>query len=105
LARIASIEEPNETLICSFRERVKNREFAIRWVQASDLEQFLKLACEIKNADYGLEPSDALIIAQSLVDAKCRGLLTFDGDMMASVGVKDVVRKHRAGFVITDKPP
>lgn len=103
--RIVSLGEPNETLLCNLYERVKGGEFTVCWVQGSDFEQFFKLANEIKDADYELEPSDALIIAQGLVDAKCRGLLTFDGPMMDSVGLKNVIKKHRPQFVVTDKPP
>jgi hypothetical protein len=103
--RIVSLGESNETLLCNLYERVKSRQFAICWVQRSDIAKFLGLVDEVRNADYQLEPSDTLIIAQSLVDAKCRGLLTFDGPMMDSVGLKNVIKKHRPQFVVTDKPP
>ena len=48
-ARIASIDEPNDSLICSLYHRIKDKEFTICWVDRPELTQFLKLIDEIRN--------------------------------------------------------
>jgi hypothetical protein len=103
-ARIASIDEPNDTLICNLYHRIKDKEFTICWVERSELRQFLKLVDDIRTAVDRIQPSDVLIVAQSMVDARCRGLLTFDGEMIDSVRLKDVISKNRPGFIVTDDP-
>lgn len=103
-ARVASLREDNETLMCSLYHRIKDKEFTICWVENSELAQFLKLVAEIRNADDAIQPSDVLIVAQSMVDTRCRGLLTFDGEMLSSGKLTDVITKNRAGFIVTDDP-
>jgi len=62
---------------------------------------------QIKREERGIGATDVLIVAYSIVDRWCRGLLTFDQNLINSRGLKDLVSKHvkdRKGYIISDEP-
>lgn len=74
-------------------------------MQSSDLSQFSQTITEIRGEDHLIDPTDVLIAAQSMIDIDCVGLLTFDGAMIDSAGLRKIGDRRRKGFIITDNPP
>ena len=57
---------------------------------------------------YCVEATDVLIVAYSLVDRRCKGLLTFDQNLIDSRSLKELIdecAQDRKGYTITDQPP
>jgi len=73
----------------------------------TDLVSYIK--GKIKGAkDRGIDGTDVLILAYSIVDRECRGLVTFDEALINSKSLKDLVKdrvKDRKTYTITDRPP
>ncbi|MCJ7457080.1 hypothetical protein MUP07_10155 [Candidatus Bathyarchaeota archaeon] len=105
LARVVVRDKNDEALLCNlFRRAKENQEFTICGVQNDDLTQFVQLVGELRNEEHLIETTDVLITAQSMIDMRCVGLLTFDVGIIGSKGIEKVRDRHRKGFVITDNP-
>ena len=106
LVRVVVRDKNDETLLCNlFRRAKENQEFTICGVQDDDLSRFSQTIAEIRGEDYLIDSTDVLITAQSIIDTECVGLLTFDGTVIDSAGLKKIADRHRNGFIITDNPP
>ena len=71
------------------------------------LGRFTDLVNRIKKRDPYIEAMDVLIVAYSMIDKKCRSLLTFEGKLINSRSLKDLIFEHiqdRKGYTITDRP-
>lgn len=96
----------NENMLANFFASVEGGEFAVCRVEASELIQFLDLIPKIRSKENRAEVTDALIIAQSMSDGISRGLLTFDGKLLDSRGLTEVISENLGGrkFRITEDP-
>lgn len=69
--------------------------------------RYTYLSHKIRNADNRIGCTDVFIVAHSMTDIDCKGLLTFDRDILTSMGIPKVIDKHiqnRKHFRITDDP-
>jgi len=86
---------------------IGDRTFAVCLLDKQHLGRYADLVNKIRTADPYIDSTDVLVVAHSMVDKECRGLLTFDGQVITSMGLKGVINQHlkdRKSFKITDDP-
>jgi hypothetical protein len=91
---------------CLRREIVKEK-IVVGHVADEDLRHYSNLIREIRKADKVPESCDVRILAFSLGDRNCQGLLTFDRGLIESVGLRRYAVKHAGAkrkYVITENP-
>lgn len=84
-----------------------SRGFEVFRLDRRGIGRFTDLVNMIKRKDRYIEPTDVLILAYSIADRDCRGLLTFERKLIDSKSLKDLIGKHaqdRKRFTITDYP-
>jgi predicted nucleic acid-binding protein len=77
-------------------------------LDAKRLGRFTDLVNRIKKKERYIEATDVLIVAYSIVDRRCKGLLTFDQNLINSRSLKELIdecAQDRKGYTITDQPP
>jgi len=96
----------NQNMLCTFYDLVRQGDFIIRCVENSELSQISKMMDEIRAKDFVIHPADVIITSHSIVDQTCCGLLTFEGDLANSSGIKEVLETHfpKRKFMIVDDP-
>lgn len=76
-------------------------------VKEEDLMLYSNLIPQVRKADKLFESSDVRILAFSMADKDCRGLLTFERKLIDSAGIRRFIAKQvnfKKGHVITDDP-
>ncbi|MEM2011728.1 MAG: hypothetical protein QXE69_08260 [Nitrososphaerota archaeon] len=80
--------------------------FEIAWPSREEFNVFCEIIDKLSDEDQRLESMDCLIVALALANPDCRGLLTFDKNLINNKVVlklsKRVVRKR--DFLVTDDP-
>ena len=77
-------------------------------LRKEEMKRFVDLLNRLRSRrepGHAPEPTDCMIVAYSMADKKSRGLLTFDGKLIQSRRIKDVVERHlkdRKRFEVTD---
>ena len=105
LIMVVARDRPTSSIVDNLFTRVKSKDFSVCEVTLSELPAYSTLANAIRQEDYEIEPTDALIIAHSMADAQCRGLLTFENKLIQSEGITRARAKHLKGrkYTITSK--
>jgi hypothetical protein len=88
------------------RELGKGR-LVVRHVGEKDLMHYSNLVPKIWKADRLLESTDVRIIALSIADRECRGLLTFEKKLIESAGLRKFIAKEvtfKKSYLISDDP-
>jgi len=80
--------------------------FETSYLKREHLCYFVKLMHKLSEKDPMLESMDCMIVAFSLADPQCVGLLTFDANLHSNRAIQDVLRETFTDrdFVITDDP-
>lgn len=76
-------------------------------VKEEDLTLYSNLIPKIRKADQRLESSDIRILAFSMADRDCRGLMTFDRKLIESTGLRKFITREvtfKKEHLITDDP-
>ncbi len=76
-------------------------------VKERDLRHYSNLVPKVRGADRYLESTDVRILAMSMADRDCRGLLTFEGKLIENPGLLKFIAKEmtfKKNYLITDDP-
>jgi hypothetical protein len=76
-------------------------------VKRDDLRLYSNLVPKIWNADRYLEATDVRILAMSMADRGCGGLLTFEGKLIGNPSLLRFIAREvtfKKGYLITDDP-
>jgi hypothetical protein len=96
------------SLLCALYGLLRSGEgMALCYVERSHIGRFCDLVNRIRTKDTYLKPGDCLILAHAMSDKDCSGFLTFDGEIIRSVGLKNVIReclRDRKKFEIANEP-
>jgi hypothetical protein len=87
---------------------INQKSISICNIPMKRLGRFVDLVSKIKSKNQRIDSNDILILACSISDKECKGLLTFDQELIYSKEIDYVVRSHvsdRKNFTITDRPP
>jgi hypothetical protein len=88
-------------------KELRKGKLGVRHVEERDLMLYSNLIPKIRKADRLLESSDVRILALSMADRECRGLLTFERKLIESAGLRRFIDREvnfKKGYFITDDP-
>lgn len=86
---------------------IEDETFQVHSLEESCIGQLGALASRIRQDDNRIEPMDVFIVAHSFIDVECRGLLTFERNLIDSLGLKRMIDASPAPknrFQITSMP-
>lgn len=96
-------------LLTDLADFIEDGKLEVCYVEAHKVGRYtdllLKVRHEVQGEDVG--STDVLILAHCMTDIDCKGLLTFDDDILTSKGIKKVLQEHvrnRRRPIITDDP-
>lgn len=95
------------SLLTELYDLCRTNRIEIYHLDKEGLGRFTDLVNRIRGRERYIEATDTLIVAYSIADKECRGLLTFDRNLIDSKYLKDLIAKHvrdRKGYTITDQP-
>lgn len=61
------------------------------------------VALELMNRDHHLKPTDALIVAQALVDEESEWLITTDGSLLDNRAILEIIEEKGSKLKISDR--
>ena len=70
---------------------IEDQTFQVCALEESCIGQLGNLVSRIRQDDNRIEPMDVFIVAHSLIDMECRGLLTFERKQIDSLGLKQII--------------
>ena len=88
-------------------ELIRKGDIDVSSVDKQRLGRFADMVNKVRKGDPYIEPTDVLIVARSIADKECKGLLTFERKLLESKGLKKVTGKHtqdRKAYSITEDP-
>jgi hypothetical protein len=86
---------------------VTKERLVIGHVTKEDLMRFSNIIAQIRRVDKYPESTDVRIVAYSMADKDCQGLLTFERKLIESAGLKRFITDHvkfKRSYSITDDP-
>jgi hypothetical protein len=105
--KVAIRDRYKESVIMDFVRRGQQEHFKICPIGNFDIPLFSQLVAEIRTEESWIEPTDVLIIAQSMATTNCVGLLTFENKLIHNetlLYIRDNRLEQKENFVITDYP-
>jgi predicted nucleic acid-binding protein len=103
--KVAARDGYRDEVIVEFYDSLRRNRYEITGVAPSDTDGFVELSKELRGVEGYIGQTDVLIVAHSMVDAECMGLLTFADDLISNPTIDAVKRKRvNREFVITSDP-
>lgn len=87
--------------------QLKEEEIVVGHVQPDDLRHYSSMVAKIHTADSYLESTDVRILAMSITNRECIGLLTFEGKLLGNPALLKFITEEvnfKKGHLITDDP-
>jgi len=90
-----------------FASLIQKKQLKIVHVREDEFRHFARILIDVRKADRELETNDVRIIAHSMVDRECRGLLTFERKLIESRTLKEFIAtkvRFKKRYSVTDNP-
>jgi hypothetical protein len=86
---------------------LQEEKIAVGHVEPDDLRHYSSMVAKIHRVDRYLESTDVRILAMSITDRRCMGLLTFEGKLLGNPALLKFIANEvnfKKGHLITDDP-
>jgi predicted nucleic acid-binding protein len=86
---------------------IAEEKIVVGHVKLEDLRHYSSLVAKVSGVDSYLESTDVRILAMSIADRDCKGLLTFEGKLLGNPALLTFIAREvnfKRGHLITDDP-
>jgi hypothetical protein len=88
-------------------KHIADEKMTVGHVRPEDLRHYSSLVAKVQRVDSYLESTDVRILAMSIADRECKGLLTFEGKLLGNPALLKFIAREvtfKKGHLITDDP-